>query len=940
MDDTLPFDSSIVVDTLDNGLVIYVSHNPKPENRAELRLAVNAGSVLEDDDQLGLAHFVEHMAFNGTENFEKQEIINYLELHGMRFGADLNAYTSFDETVYMLQVPTDSIDVLHTGIRILRDWASKVTFEDEEIDKERGVVIEEWRSGRGAFARMFDKQFPILAHNSRYAERLPIGKPDVIENADYETIRRFYRDWYRSDLMAVVAVGDFDVDEVLDYIRATFSDLEVRPEPRERSTYGVPGHPETLVALATDPEATYGSVGIVYKRDKESEGSVGDYRRAIVGGLYHAMFNNRLGELILDTDPPFAFAGSGPGSFVRAAEFYNLSAIVREGGAERALETLLVEAERVRLHGFTESELDREKESMLRYYERSYAEREKSESNQFAGEYIRNFLQDEPVPGIEFEYPLVEALLPIISVDEVNALSQKLITEENRVVMLSGPDKPEYALPDSATVMGAFAKTAAANPAPYIDRTLDEPLLPDLPEAGSIVDETTIDTLGMTYLSLSNGVRVILKPTDFKNDEILMRAYSIGGTSVYPDSLYIVASTSSSLIGRSGLGNFGPIELGKALSGKVVSVSAGIGELAENLRGSASLKDLETMFQLIYLNFTTPRADEVAFESYKVRMREILKTAKASPERAFSDTVMVTMAQYHFRARPYEEAMLDEMDLDASLAIFQDRFSDAGDFTFYFVGAFTNDEIKPLITRYLASLPSTGREESWKDVGKRPPKGVIEKTVVRGIEPKSRVNLVFTGPFSFDHESRMRFQTFADIMRIKFREVLREDMSGTYGVRIGSVTSKIPYEGFKLSLSFGCDPDRVDELVDRVMVQIDSLQTFGIDESYLEKAREIRRRAHEENLKRNGYWLSAIAFVDRHDQDPMTILEGYGEFMTRLDSEMMREAAINYFNLENYAKFVLLPEAGTEAGAEEDPEAEQKPDSDPEAEQKPDSDPE
>ncbi|MFV1980089.1 MAG: M16 family metallopeptidase [Rhodothermia bacterium] len=906
MDDPLPFDRSIVVDTLDNGLVIYVAHNPKPEDRAELRLAVNTGSVLEDDDQLGLAHFVEHMAFNGTENFEKQQIINYLERHGMSFGADLNAYTSFDETVYMLQVPTDSIDVLHTGIKILRDWASRLTFEDEEVDKERGVVIEEWRSGRGASARMFDKQFPILLRGSKYAKRLPIGKPDVIENADYETIKRFYRDWYRSDLMAVVAVGDFDVDEVLDYIRATFSDLEAPSKPRERNTYDVPYHTETLVAPATDPEAPYGIVGIVYKRDKEPKGTVGAYRRAIVSGLYHGMFNNRLSELTQDTDPPFAFAGSGPGSFVREAEFYNLSALVREGGAERALETLLVEAERVRLHGFTESELAREKESMLRYYERSYAERDKSESNRFAGEYIRNFLVGESVPGIEFEYPLVEALLPAIKVDEVNARSQKLITKENRVVTLSGPDKPEYALPDSATVIGKFAIAAAANPAPYVDRTLDEPLLPDLPEAGSIVDETTIDTLGMTWLILSNGVRVILKPTDFKNDEILMRAYSPGGTSIYPDSLYIAASTSSSLIGQSGIGNFGPIELGKALSGKVVSVSASVGELAENLGGSASLKDLETMFQLIYLNFVAPRADEIAFESYKVRMREILETAKASPERAFSDTVTVTMAQYHYRARPADDAMLDEMDLDASLVIFQDRFADAGDFTFYFVGAFTNDEIKPLITRYLASLPSTGREESWKDVGKRPPKGVIEKTVVRGIEPKSRVLLVFTGPFSFDRESRIRFQTFADIMRIKFREVLREDMGGTYGVRIGAATSKIPYEGYRLTIGFGTDPDRVDELVDRVMIQIDSLQTFGIDESYLEKVREIRRRSHEKNLKRNRYWLSSIAFVDRYNEDPMTILEGHGEFMGRLDSNMMREAANRYFNLENYAKFVLL----------------------------------
>ncbi len=544
----------------------------------------------------------------------------------------------------------------------------------------------------------------------------------------------------------------------------------------------------------------------------------------------------------------------------------------------------------------------------------------------------------ESVPGIEFEYPLVEALLPAIEVDEVNARSQKLITEENRVVTLSGPDKPEYALPDSATIVGKFAFAATANPSPYIDRTLDEPLLPDLPEPGSIVDETTIDTLGMTWLSLSNGVRVILKPTDFKNDEILMRAYSIGGTSIYPDSIYIAASTSSSVIGRSGIGNFGPIELQKKLAGKIVSVSPTVGALSEGFSGSSAPEDLETLFQLIYLNFSAPRADEVAFESYRVRMREILSTAKMSPERAFRDTVSVTMTQHHFRTRPTDEETLDEMDLDASLSVFKDRFADAGDFTFYFVGAFENEQIKPLVTRYLGSLPSSGREETWRDVGIRPPKGIIERTVVRGLEPKSRVQLVFTGPFEYNYENRVVFSTFADILRIKFREVLREDLSGTYSVSIGASMSRIPYEGYKLSIGFGSDPSRVDELVDRVMVQIDSLQAYGISDSYLEKVKEIRRRTHEKQLKRNGYWAWAIAFVDRIDEDPMTIIEWATELMEEIDSDRIRGAANRYFNQENYARFVLLPEAGAEASPDAGPEV--GPEVGPDAEGKPDSDPE
>lgn len=919
MADELPFNSSILRDTLDNGIVIYVAHNERPEVRAELRLVVNAGSVLEDDDQLGLAHFVEHMAFNGTENFEKQEIVNYLESRGMRFGPDLNAYTSFDETVYMLQVPTDSMDVFRTGIEILREWASRVAFEEEEVDKERGVVVEEWRLRRGASARMLDKQLPILLKGSRYADRLPIGDPEIIKNSDYATITSFYRDWYRPELMAVVAVGDFDVEEIAGLLREAFSDLDPQASAPERVSFEVPGHEETLIAPASDPEAAYGRVTVVYKRDDEPSGKVEDYRRNLTASLYHGMFNNRLGELRQNVDPPFAFAFSGDGSFARTAEFYNLGAIVREGGVERALKTLLTEAERVHRHGFTESELAREKQSILRAYEKAYDERDKSESRQYASEYIRNYLVDEPVPGIEFEYPLVEALLPTISVADVNALSRKFITDESRVVMLSAPDKAEYGLPDSATVIALFGSVAASEPEPFVDRTLEEPLVSELSPAGSIVKETTSDTLGMTWLTLSNGVRVILKPTDFKNDEILMRGYSVGGTSLYPDSLYIPASTAATVIGQSGVGEFGPIELDKALSGKVAYVHPGIGETAETVGGSASPKDLETLFQLLYLHFTAPRADSVAFESYRVRMKEIIETARSSPERAFHDTVTVTMAQYHYRARPPSAETIEEMDLEASLRIYEDRFEDASDFTFYLVGAFENEEIKPLIQQYLATLPTTEREETWKDVGMRPPKGVVEKTIVKGIEPKSRVLFIFTGPLDFEHENRMRFQTFADVLRIKLREVLREDLGGTYGVRVGASTSRIPQETYRLNISWGCDPERVDELVGQFMVQVDSLKEFGIGEPYLGKARELRRRDHEEKLKRNTYWLESIAFVDRHDEDPMTIIEGYEEFMTRLDRQMMKNAANEFLNTGNYAKFVLLPESyGAQKTASED----------------------
>lgn len=910
-DDLLPFDPVILVDTLGNGVRLYARKNTRPETRAELRLVVDAGSVLEDDDQLGLAHFVEHMAFNGTERFEKQALIDYMERHGMRFGADLNAYTSFDETVYMLTIPTDTLEVIAQGIRILRDWAGSVSFEDEEIDKERGVVTEEWRQGRGANARMLDEQLPVLLSGSRYADRLPIGDPEIIRNAEYEVVKRFYRDWYRPDLMAVIAIGDFDPEVVMGMMREEFKNLPGRITPRPRGRFNVPGHPETLIAPATDPEAPYGTVNIVFKRKASAEGTVNAYRDDLVEGLYHSMFNERLGELTQQSDPPFAFASSGDGGFVRDADFYMLRALVREGGAKRGLEVMLTEAERVRRHGFTAGELTRQKDNLLRYYERAYAERDKSESGRFAAEYTRNFLEREPVPGIAFEYGMVEQLLPTVSVDEINALSNRLITRENRVVLLDGPDSAP--LPDSAEIIQIFQSVRDSTIDPYDDVVLDAPLVPEPPSPGMIVSEERDDSLGVTRLTLSNGAHVVLKPTDFKNDQILFSASSPGGTSLYPDSLYTAAATSATVIEQSGLGEFGPIELNKKLSGIVASVSPTIGSLAEGLSGSASPKDLETLFELIYLTFTAPRADSVSFESYRIRVRELISSMRASPEKAYRDTIQVTMAQGHYRAQPFDEDRLDEMDLQASLEIYNDRFEDAGDFRFYFVGAFSEAEIRPLIERYLASLPATDREETWRDVGMRPPTGIVRKTVRKGIEPKSQVRITMTGPFEWTRPNRQAVVALTEVMRLKFREVLREDLGGTYGVSISGSSFDRPHAGYSISIGFGCDPERVDELIATTFSEIDKLRADGIDASYIQKVAETARRGLEENLRENNYWLQSLEFVDTYDQDPYNILSGSNEYYAQLTPGQIRDAARTYLDTDNYALFILLPEESADA---------------------------
>ena len=533
-DPKLPIDSLVTVGQLDNGLRYVIRQNQKPENRVELRLVIDAGSVLEDENQQGLAHFAEHMAFNGTKNFAKQELVDYLELIGMRFGPDLNAYTSFDETVYMLTVPTDSTEVVETAFQILEDWAHQISFEAEEIDKERGVVVEEWRLRRGAQQRMFDEQIPILLKDSRYAVRLPIGQKAVLDTFQHEDLRRFYRTWYRPDLMGFVAVGDIEPAEVEALVEKYFARIPAAESPPERTVFPVPDHEETLFAITTDPEATYNSVSIYYKRDVRPQGTVSTYRRSLIEALYHRMLNQRLHELTKLPEPPFLGAYSGQGRWLRSKEFFILGAAVQNNGFDAGLGALLVEAARVREHGFTASELAREKKEMLRSMEQSYRERDKQQSSGFASEYVRHLLTDEAIPGIAKEYELYQELVPGIALEEINALASEWTSEKNRVITVEAPEQEGIAVPTEQDLLAIFAEAAQQEIAPYADEVSDEPLVAQVPAPADIVERSEIPEIGATWWTLSNGIRVCLKPTDFKNDEILFRAYSPGGHSLSP----------------------------------------------------------------------------------------------------------------------------------------------------------------------------------------------------------------------------------------------------------------------------------------------------------------------------------------------------------------------------------------------------------------------
>ena len=902
----LPSDTAVHQGKLPNGLRYYIHPNTKPANRAELRLVVNAGSVLEEDDQRGLAHVCEHLAFGGTRHFGRNEIVNYLESVGMRFGPDVNAYTGFDETVYMLEIPTDTAGVLDRSLAILEDWAHLVSFRDDAIDRERPVIVEEWRLGRGASARMRDKQLPVLFRGSRYADRMPIGDMDIVRNFKYETLRQFYRKWYRPDLMAVIAVGDFDPRAVEQMVRAHFGGIETVPDAPPRPSLSLPGHAMPYISVVTDSEATLSGVTLYWKHQVEPQSSVEDYRRGLTESIYNSLLNERLSELTKRPDPPFMFASSGDGRIIRPAEFYTLQAGVKGNGIVRGMKAVLREAYRVRRFGFTGSELEREKKDMLRSMEDAYAERDKTESASFASEYIRNFLDDEPFPGIAYENMLYHQLVPEISLAEVNEVGKRWMTDSNLVITVTAPARADVAVPDEPAIAGALSSVAGEDLAPYVDTLGQRPLLERPPAPGTITEVRQHSSTGVTEWRLSNGARVFLKRTGFKNDEVLFSAVRPGGSSTVPDSDFIPAITATSILAQSGLGSYNETDLEKMLAGKLARVSPYIGEIDEGLTGSASPRDLETMFQLVDLWFTAPRADSAAYLAYKSRIGEYLENRSARPESSLEDTVTVTVSQYHPRRKPWTPELFSHVDLRKSYDIYRRLFADPGSFTFFLVGNIDTDTAEMFVRKYLAGLPSADRHFGWKDIGVGFPAGIVEKTVRRGKEPKCAVRIIFSGPIEWSRENRYLVSSLRDVLELKLRDVLREEKGETYGVTVSGAAERDPHPTYALSIAFGCAPENAADLIRETFSRIDSLGRFGVDPMYIHKVQEAQKRSYEVNLKENQFWLSTLQYYYTLGEDFDYVLR-IGERIDGLTAEKIQTAAVRYCNLKNYVKVVLLP---------------------------------
>ncbi|MGE0816035.1 MAG: M16 family metallopeptidase [Vicinamibacterales bacterium] len=906
-DARLPLDPAIREGRLPNGLRYFLRQNGRPASRVSLRLAVDVGSIQEADDQRGLAHFLEHMAFNGSEHFPPGALVSFLESIGARFGPHVNASTSFDETIYMLEVPTDRDGYVAKGLLALRDFAGGALLTTEEIDKERGVVIEEWRGRLGASSRITDQQLPVLFANSRYADRLPIGLPETLRTFPPERLRAFYKTWYRADRMAVVVAGDVGLDEAERLVRTTFGDMPTPGAPPPPVDRRVPAHAQPLEKMVVDAEAQQWSVTAAFKRTPEPEGTAGAYRASVVRSLASQMLNARLAEVARRADAPFLAADSGTSSIGRNLAIYELSAQVTAGKTAEGLDAVIREARRAAQFGFSPAEVDRAKRSVLADYERAYNERGNSESPSLANELVRHFLTGEPAPGIAYEFELVKAFMAGVTADELTGALKELLSG-SRVVLGVAPASAGTAAPTDETLRTALAAAFAGPVTPWADETAGRALVSDVPAPGKVTGRRQIPEIGVTVLTLSNGMEVWLKPTDYKADQVVFSAYAFGGASLAPEADYQEAEMAPVLVGLGGVGGFTPVDLEKVLAGRIASASPDIDTYTHGVSGSSTPKDLETALQLVYLTFTQPDMDDAAFALLKRRLGAIIENRRSNPRAVFGEAVRLATTSGHYTAKALTLEDVGRLDLDVMRRGYAQRYANAADFTFFLVGAFTEADVEPMIARWLASLPSIGpRRTAFKDVGVRFPSKVDREAVTMGKEPASQTVMAFFADTGLDEMEMHRARAASTLVGMRLREILREQLGGTYGVSV-AYGDTAPQPGYgTITVSFGSAPDRVDLLQKAVIDEITRLRAEGPSADDLQKVQEMERRDLETSARQNQYWLGSLQTVHILGWDARSIARRAAR-TNALTVSILHDTITKYFPLDRYVVVTLRPE--------------------------------
>jgi zinc protease len=903
---TIPLDTAVHSGKLANGFTYYIRHNEEPKNRVYLYLVNKVGSILENEDQQGLAHFMEHMNFNGTTHYPKNELVNYLQKSGVRFGADLNAYTSFDETVYQLPIPADDPAVLKNGFQIMRDWAQDATLDSVEIDKERGVVLEEQRLGRGAQERMQRLYFPVMLNQSRYAERLPIGKENILENFKPEAIRKFHSDWYRPDLQALVVVGDIEVSATEALIKKMFSDLKSPSVERPRTKYKVELTGKNQFLSVTDKEMPQTIFQVLIKHKEEKLVTEENYIHSMQRQLFNQMLAERYNVLAQTPNLPFVGAEAGISGLMGGLDDFGLEVAMKQGKFEEGFKAAWEPVEKLKQFGFTTTELERAKTNYLSGMEAAFREKSKTNSESFVGEYQRLFLNDEASPGISWELRFVKEHIGSATLGQLNELVKNYIRDKDRDVILLAPEKDKNLLPDSATVFEWINSISQKKLTAFADETTDKPLFSETLKSGKVTGSTKISKLGITELKLNNGVRVILKPTDFKNDEIRFAAFSDGGSSLYVDADYENAANAG-LMTSFGVSNFNPTQLDKLLSGKILEVNPYISERSEGIEGYATPKDLETAFQLVYLRFTSPRKDQDLFNNIISNSKEIIANRYSDPKNVFTDTVNAALGNYNYRRTAPSVEKLNQLDLEKLDKIYQERFEDASGFTFMFVGSFQLDSIIPLIAKYIGSLPSLHLNETAKDLGIHIPSGKLEKKVFKGTENKASVKMVYSGDYPFSGAMNMQLNALREVLQIKITQQLREEESEVYAPSVQVGYNKYPRSTYAFTIAFGCAPKNVEHLMDLVEKEIRNLQQNGPVAEDVEKFKAEATRLHEVQYATNEVWLDYLE-SQLENQEDLLMLLSFKERLAKVTQASVQKAAKEFLNGSNEIRFELLPE--------------------------------
>jgi zinc protease len=911
----IPAGPGVRIGKLPNGLTYYIRQNKLPARRLELRLVVKAGSILEDEDQRGLAHFVEHMAFNGSTHFKRHEIVSYLQSLGMRFGADLNAYTSFDETWYLLPVPTARQEDIDKGFTILEDWAHGIAFNEADIDRERSVILEEARTHKGAGERVNRALSPKLYNGSRYAERIAIGTDESIRSFRPEALRRFYRDWYRPDLMAVVAVGDAEPEELERQIKAHFGALQNPPDARPRQWEAIRPRERTEGLVVTDPELQVNTVALYYPvRPADPPGTYGSYRNKLLENLFEAMLAQRLAELSQQANPPFLGAGSSLAQMTPRYRAYVARATLGPGGTAPALAALIGEQQRARQYGFSEAELDRARKSLLRGYERSYNERHARASGNYAAEYMRNFLAGEALPGEEAEYQLVQAQLPAITLEQVNAFARAAIpADAGKLVTWVGGNAA--AAPTAERLLAEVAAAERAQVTAHEDKAVAGRLMDPPSRPGTIVAETQDKALGTTRLSFANGVTVIVKPTGSLQDQVLLSARRFGGTNLVDEKDLASARYAGALVNSMGLKDFTPLDLRKLMAGRNAGVSLQLNPDIDEVAGAAGSKldDIETMLQLLWLRFDGVRRDQDLFKSFMAKQTEALRHRDASPQARFGDAVIDTLYGKHpYEPRAATLADLAQVDLDRSLALYRQRFSSAKGFTFVVVGNVELEKIKPLLAAYLGTLPTPDLPLAYRDVGLRFVSGVVKREIRAGAEPKSMVSLNFSGPATWSPEEQLRLEALVEVMNLRITDVLREKLGLIYGGRMSGAISRVPYAHYAIGTALPTAPEQVERVTAALFAEIERLKKEEPDQLELDKVKRSWAQTWQRNLQNNAFWAATLGGSALYGADPHRILDQMQRAGALTAGDIQR-AAQRYFDTENYVQVVLNPEAAVVA---------------------------